>query len=102
MRALSLISFEVLKLSDGRENVSSDSDRMYHDGCRVRGALPAIVYFSFHFLNELQQTIPSVYIFDMDENGGMRLIEDDVERREFYPGDEFPLVLRQHSSGVKR
>ncbi len=97
MRALSLISFEVLKLSDGRENVSSDSDHMYHGGLRMRGALPAVIYFSFHFLNELQQAIPSVNIFDMDEDGGMRLVEDNVERREFYPGDEFPLVLRQHS-----
>ncbi len=96
MRTFSLISFEVLKLSDGRENVSSDSDHMYHGGLRMRGALPAVIYFSFHFLNELQQAILSGNIFDMDEDRGMRLVEDDVEGREFYPGDEFPSVMRQH------
>ncbi len=97
MRTLSLISFELLKLSDRRENVSSNPDSMYHGGLRVRGILSAIIYFSLNFLYELQQTISGVSIFDMDEDGRMRLIEDDVERREFYPEDVYPLMLRQHS-----
>ncbi len=77
--------------------MSSDPDPMYHGGLWVRGTLPAIIYFSLHFLNELQQTISGVSIFDMDEDGGVGLVEDDVERRKFNPGDVYPLVLRQHS-----
>ena len=77
--------------------MSGDSDHMYHGGLRMRGVLPAIIYFSLHFLNELQQAIAGVSIFDMDEDGGVGLVEDDVERRKFNPGDVYPLVLRQHS-----